>query len=624
MTNQCWWPPCISSKSPWLWPSCCQFWSQEGSASSPNNSDCRNDPRRQWKLLNKLLGRNTTPTPLKADISSLTNFFGSVVSDPERPPSLQIPQGPRQLTSFANFTPVTTTEVCKLLKKISPFKSTGSDELPPLPLKICAEELAGPLCLIFNESLSLGSFPDIYKVASVFPLFKKGNPECPSNYRPISLLPIVSKLLEKIVLHQLQRYINTHPELNILPPQQFAYRSDHSTEDALSLAISKWQQRLDDGQNTGVLFLDMSKAFDRVKHQPLINELYSCGICGTALSWFASYLSARRQTVTNPSTKTSGDSVTCSRGVPQGSVLGPVLFTIYTRHVTDVTPTHTSNILYADDIGLYTSSSCINTIQDRLSESFDAVKSHLTELGLLLNPDKTQLLIVRRKTTPFPPTFTVICGNFPVSPSQCVRYLGVLVDQHLAFKEQVGKVVADVNRKLAAFRRIRHHITTQAQRSFYLSIIQSTMEYASNCYVHTISATLYNTLIRCFKRSLRITFGYPPCHPTATICQRHKIIPVAIRYNLKIFCLVYKCVHGRRSPLLAELFVLRSNSNHTNALTRGQSALALALPNASSRYGFYALPYLAADRWNSLPAACRQAASFAMFNSTLRSLFCNT
>ena len=202
-------------------------------------SDCRNDPRRQWKLLNKLLGRNTTPTPLKADVSSLTNFFGSVVSDPERPPSLQIPQGPRQLTSFANFTPVTTTEVSKLLKKISPFKSTGSDELPPLPLKICAEELAGPLCLIFNESLSLGSFPDIYKVASVFPLFKKGNPECPSNYRPISLLPIVSKLLEKIVLHQLQRYINTHPELNILPPQQFAYRSDHSTEDALSLAISK-------------------------------------------------------------------------------------------------------------------------------------------------------------------------------------------------------------------------------------------------------------------------------------------------------------------------------------------------------------------------------------------------
>ena len=105
------------------------------------------------------------------------------------------------------------------------------------------------------------------------------------------------------------------------------------------------------------------------------------------------------------------------------------------------------------------------------------------------------ILIVHWKTTPVPPTFTVICGSFPVSSSQCVRYLGVLVDQHLAFKEQVGKVVADVNRKLAAFRRIRHHITTQAQRSFYLSIIQSTMEYASNCYIHTISATLYNTLI---------------------------------------------------------------------------------------------------------------------------------
>eukprot|EP00117_Sycon_ciliatum_P050677 scpid65799/ scgid35743/ RNA-directed DNA polymerase from mobile element jockey; Reverse transcriptase len=137
----------------------------------------------------------------------------------------------------------------------------------------------------------------IYKIASVTLLLKAGDPCQASNYRPISLLPIVSKLLEKIVLKQLRKYIEDNPDLNILPLQQFAYRSHHSTEAALSCAINRWQCSLEERNVVGVLFLDMSKAFDRIRHDTLLDDLFRCGIGGTALSWFASYLCDRHQQV---------------------------------------------------------------------------------------------------------------------------------------------------------------------------------------------------------------------------------------------------------------------------------------------------------------------------------------
>ena len=187
-------------------------------------------------------------------------------------------------TSLTTFSRVSHEEVQALLREVIVSKATGSDGIPANILHTCADELAGSLTCIFNESLATGIFPILYKIASVTPLLKAGDP-CPaSNYRPISLLPIVSKLLEKIVLKQLRKYIEDNPDLNILPPQQFAYRSHHSTEDALSCAINRWQCSLEERNVVGVFFLDMSKAFDRIRHDTLLDDLFQCGIGGTALS----------------------------------------------------------------------------------------------------------------------------------------------------------------------------------------------------------------------------------------------------------------------------------------------------------------------------------------------------
>ena len=157
------------------------------------------------------------------------------------------------------------------------------------------------------------------------PILKKGDSTQASNYRPISLLPVVSKVLERVVYEQLQAYIKTRPA--ILPTQQFAYRKGHSCDDALSLHVNRWQRALDRGDTVAVAFLDLSKAFDCVRHDIFLVELFNCGLGHTVLKWSRSYLAGRKQQViSTPSAP--GPIYTCTQGVPQGSVLGPLLLSL--------------------------------------------------------------------------------------------------------------------------------------------------------------------------------------------------------------------------------------------------------------------------------------------------------
>ena len=296
-----------------------------------------------------------------------------------------------------SFEPVTPESVRYALGRLQQFKSPGSDGLPPSLLRTCAEELSDSLSEVFNESLETGVFPTAYKLASVTPVFKQNKDLAnPADYRPVSLLPVVSKLLERIVLRRLLEHIRTNPDVNIIPEEQFAYRRRHSTEDLLSLAISTWQTEMDKGRASGAVFLDMTKAFDSVSHQKLLNTLFECGIRGTCLAWFASYLENRQQQVVLASTGQRSTLQHCLRGVPQGSVLGPILFSIYVRKLPKCVPPPTKCLIYADDICL-TSSGDISAIRMNLQAAVDAVGTHLFELGLVLNPTKSQLTLWRHK-----------------------------------------------------------------------------------------------------------------------------------------------------------------------------------------------------------------------------------
>ena len=209
----------------------------------------------------------------------------------------------------------------------------------------CSSIIAPRLTTLINCSLAQGAVPDTFKVSRISPLFKSGDPASARNYRPVSLLPIISRILEHFVKHQLTAFLDQH---DLMPPTQFAYRKSHSTEDALVLATNRWMMAKSERLHTGIILVDMSKAFDRVQHARLIQVLFDLGIGGPPLLWFCSYLSSRKQYVY--SRDQSSQPSPCSRGVPQGSVLGPLLFILYTSSMHSILPSVIHHQEFADDI----------------------------------------------------------------------------------------------------------------------------------------------------------------------------------------------------------------------------------------------------------------------------------
>ena len=318
----------------------------------------------------------------------------------------------RRPCCLLEFQPVTTAAVTKILERLNTTKASGLDGIPAYILKHHAAELANSLTLIFNQSLSSGKVQSAYKLASVCPVFKKGDPYDSSNYRPVSLLPIISKVLESLVFQQLHDHLDNTP--GAIPNEQFAYRRNHSTEYLLPLAINNWQRSMDTGDSTAVLLLDMSKAFDCVHHQTLIDDLHNLKIRGNALEWFKSYLSHRQQRL--QVNGTTNDCRTCTRGVPQGSVLGPTLLSIYTRLVPTL-PLLSQCLLYTDDSTLYASGKCPRILMSYLEEEFSVFQFQL------LNSSKSQVLLIHSRRSHPPPNLSIVCGSTVIAPSDEVNPL---------------------------------------------------------------------------------------------------------------------------------------------------------------------------------------------------------
>ena len=453
------------------------------------------DPKLRWRTVKHLLHSGSTDSKMSTDVCSnlCTTFSGYFVnkinnlkhsilnklgSFTVKPQFIEQPHTGPQFESIPLVTPA---EVRKLLTSI-PSKSCKLDFIPTSLLKSCSDVFSELICTLANLSFAEGCFPAIFKQAIVNPLIKKPGLDKsePSNFRPISNLNNISKLLERLFLTRFQSRISNSPNFN---PLQSAYRKFHSTETSLLNTLDQVYTAADSSQPTVLVSLDLSAAFDTIDHHILLSRLQaSFGVSGSAIGWISSYLTGRVQRVVVGLSQSANTSL--STGVPQGSVLGPLLFSIFTSPVGHIiSSSGVRHQQYADDTQLFISLSPAN-----LSESIKCFECCLLRLhewfclnGLALNPDKSEAIWLsthqRSRTLQPYPSINVAGADVPISNK--IKALDIILDNRLTFDSHVASVCASCFFHIRAFRHIRPNLTQDMAKSVAVSLISSRLDY---CY----------------------------------------------------------------------------------------------------------------------------------------------
>ena len=315
---------------------------------------------------------------------------------------------------------------------MKPGKGLGPNSLPTSLLKLTEKVISKPLSIIINNSFEHGEFPDIFKIAKVIPVYKKGSKLDRTNYRPISLLSNISKIFEKLMHTRLYGFLN---KFNRLYKYQFGFRNKHSTTHALINITEAIRKALDEKSFACGVFVDLQKAFDTVNHDILLTKLNYHGVRGIALKWFNSYLTNRSQFVSINDKLSIIRLMNC--GVPQGSILGPLLFLVYINDLHECI-VHSTAYHFADDINLLLINNSLKKLNKHINHDLSNLVQWLRANKISLNTKKTELILSKSKKTNISKYLNFRIGGQRISPSKTIKYLGIKIDEHLSFLPHIN------------------------------------------------------------------------------------------------------------------------------------------------------------------------------------------
>jgi len=578
------------------------------------------DPKRLWRILNATMGLSEPELEIPHTAEEFTRFFADKVANiraltANAPPPLFAAAPPSFLMSFKS---VSEESVTELIMK-APSKHSKADPLPTWLLKQCVALLAPFLTQLINTSIATCTMPDCLKAAVVTPIIKKSNLDSAdiSNFRPVSNLSFISKLLERTVSHQLTSYLEGG---SLLPLYQSAYRANHSTETAILRVHSDLVAASDAGDISLLALLDLSAAFDTVDYDILFNRLTSdFGVSGSALAWLKSYLLGRRQSVCCHGVLAPATELTC--GVPQGSCLGPLLFLLYTAGLHEVIQRHgLRNHCYADDSEIY--GSChprdSKTLREKMLHCISDVSTWMASNRLKLNPAKTELMWCSTPgmahhvdhVTPF------IIGHVPVKPVTTVRLLGVMLDSELTMTTHVSRTVSTCFYQLRRLKSARRSLPTESAKSLVSAFVTSRLDYC-NGVLAGVAQRQIDRLQAVLNAAARLLYGGTKRdHITPLIKDKLHWLRFAQRITYKLCVLVYKSLHGCAPGYLSELVVPAGNASAMRL--RSADNHCIVRPRSRLKFGDRGFSIAAPDAWNSLPLHVKTASSLSIFTEKLK------
>jgi hypothetical protein len=596
--------------------------------------DCGTDQKALFRIVKQLLGKdNQLKLPSHNSVEELLEQFSGyftskihtirsnldkdVVTD-DRPSSVLPLPGNVSSVQLQNYEKLTIDEIKKVIRK-SPTKSCSLDPIPTWLLKEEIEIISPIITSIVNMSLQTSFFPPSMKHALVTPLLKKPSldPETLKNYRPISNLPFLSKVTERVVASQLANHMDTN---NLYTPVQSAYRKQHSTETALLKVLNDILVSVDKGKGVILVLLDLSAAFDTIDHDILITRLAErIGITGRALDWMRSYLKDRFQSI--HINGKSSKPVLLIFGVPQGSVLGPVKFTGYQGPVFDIATAHGINShLYADDTQIYfafdlDNPSDYDLARTKVENCIDDVRIWMNQNKLKLNDEKTEYLILttpRQKDKITKKSLTI--GLSEISPSETAKNLGVVLDNHLTMDKQVQAICKNSNFHLRNIGKISKYLTPDSTAKVIHAFISSRLDY-NNSLLYGIPKSKIQRLQRIQNSAARIITKCKKSDHISPHLQRLHWLPLQQRIKFKILTLTFRCLHGMAPSYLSSLL----HPHKPTRSLRSASAMSLSVPKTRLKgYGDRAFSKAAPLLWNKLPIDLKSASTLESFKDGLK------